>query len=133
MLPEGFCPKITNTMVRRERAIRRLRGHIDIQDTDQGPESQTWWMAATSRIFRAKSDPSSSTSTELQEAQPRATRSQPQPVQLPLRPGHHDGDAEPPGIPTALARERMRELAGFEPDYGEGGQTRCKSMSEACR
>jgi hypothetical protein len=34
MLPEGYCPKITNDMVRRERAIRLLRGRIEIEDDD---------------------------------------------------------------------------------------------------
>ncbi|PKS12825.1 hypothetical protein jhhlp_001037 [Lomentospora prolificans] len=31
MLPRGYCPKITNAMVRRERAMRRLRGTVDVE------------------------------------------------------------------------------------------------------
>ncbi|KUI70695.1 hypothetical protein VM1G_05908 [Cytospora mali] len=34
VLPKGYCPKITNAMVRRERAIRRLRGRVIIEDSD---------------------------------------------------------------------------------------------------
>ncbi|UKZ49035.1 hypothetical protein TrVGV298_003273 [Trichoderma virens] len=30
MLPRGYCPPITNGMVRRERALRKLRGRIDL-------------------------------------------------------------------------------------------------------
>ncbi|RFU74363.1 ring finger domain-containing [Trichoderma arundinaceum] len=30
MLPRGYCPPITNGMVRRERALRRLRGRVDL-------------------------------------------------------------------------------------------------------
>lgn len=31
MLPRGYCPTITNAMVRRERAMRRLRGTVDVE------------------------------------------------------------------------------------------------------
>ncbi|KAL7786400.1 hypothetical protein V8C37DRAFT_392221 [Trichoderma ceciliae] len=30
MLPRGYCPPVTNGMVRRERALRRLRGRVDL-------------------------------------------------------------------------------------------------------
>lgn len=32
MLPRGYSPKITNGMVRRERALRRVRGRVDLDD-----------------------------------------------------------------------------------------------------
>lgn len=32
MLPRGYSPKITNAMVRRERALRRLRGRVDLDE-----------------------------------------------------------------------------------------------------
>ncbi|KAL1901893.1 hypothetical protein Sste5346_001598 [Sporothrix stenoceras] len=32
MLPRGYCPQITNAMVRRERAIRRLRERVTVDD-----------------------------------------------------------------------------------------------------
>jgi hypothetical protein len=126
MLPEGYCPKVTNDMVRRERAIRRLRGHVEVQDDSEGPAAgkpRGRWMATRSRFFGG--GPMSSTSTELKETRPRPRRREPQQVQLQLRP-NRPADGEPQGAPTALARERMRELAGFEPDYGEAGLTRCK-------
>ncbi|WYZ44280.1 hypothetical protein EsH8_VII_000716 [Colletotrichum jinshuiense] len=34
MLPHNYCPKITNGMVRRERAIRRLRERVVLDDSD---------------------------------------------------------------------------------------------------
>jgi hypothetical protein len=34
MLPRGYSPKITNAMVRRERALRRLRGRVDLEDPE---------------------------------------------------------------------------------------------------
>ncbi|RCI12408.1 hypothetical protein L249_0451 [Ophiocordyceps polyrhachis-furcata BCC 54312] len=33
MLPRGYSPKITNGMVRREQAVRRLREHVDLEDS----------------------------------------------------------------------------------------------------
>lgn len=36
MLPRGYCPRITNAMVRRERAIRRLRERVVVDDMDSG-------------------------------------------------------------------------------------------------
>lgn len=34
MLPRGYSPKITNGMVRRERALRRLRGKVDLEELE---------------------------------------------------------------------------------------------------
>ncbi len=132
MLPQGHCPKITNSMVRREYAIRRLRGQIDDQDDGEPPEGggmlQTWWSDTKSRIFgaeKSRAGPMTSTSTELQEAKTRQqTNNLPPPC--PRLEDQQPPDAQ--GEPTALARDRMRELAGFEPDYGESGRTRCKSI-----
>ncbi|KAJ3500403.1 hypothetical protein NM208_g17152 [Fusarium decemcellulare] len=36
MLPRGYSPKITNGMVRRERALRRLRERVDLEDLSEG-------------------------------------------------------------------------------------------------
>ena len=132
MLPEGHCPKVTNTMVRRERAIRRLRGRVDEQDDDEGPDAakpQAWWLAAKGKLFGAGGARlSQSTSTELQETQPTPKKHTPRRVRLEPRPDVQE-EVDPQGAPTPLARERMRELAGFEPDYGEGGSSRCKFRS----
>jgi hypothetical protein len=42
MLAPGYCPKITNGMARRERALRKLRGSIDLDDLDEPMEKRTW-------------------------------------------------------------------------------------------
>ncbi|KAK4153240.1 hypothetical protein C8A00DRAFT_15509 [Chaetomidium leptoderma] len=134
MLAKGYCPKVTNVMVRREHATRRLRGRVDAQEDDSdGPAPpgglQGWWMATKSRLFNGGAgSPMSSTSTELQEAQLKPNKSPPQRVQLQPRPNRQDDSDPQPAAPTALARERMRELAGFEPDYGEGGLTKWQRM-----
>jgi hypothetical protein len=124
MLPEGYCPKITNDMVRRERAIRLLRGRIEIEDDDNegsssGRSHGRW------RLFTGKSV-SSSASTELQETQPRFKKGSLQR----WRPSRSDGNANiaQAAAPSASARERMRELAGVEPDNGEDGMPACKSI-----
>lgn len=135
MLPDGFCPKITNAMVRRERAIRRLRGRVNVivvdDENSTGKGATSWWEGLTNWMpFGTKDNPLSSTSTELQETQPARKKSRPPQVQVQLRRTQDGLDPRPPGSPTAAARERMRQLAGFEPDYGEGRLNRCKLLSE---
>lgn len=130
MLPKGYCPKVTNAMVRRERAIRRLRGRVDAMDDSEGPEDgqpQSWWEATKSRLFGVKSGSVSSTSTELQETQPKPKKPPPQRRRSQARPSRPEEIIDSRGAATALARERMRELAGMEPDDGEAGMTRCTS------
>ncbi|KAL2184465.1 hypothetical protein L209DRAFT_766972 [Thermothelomyces heterothallicus CBS 203.75] len=127
MLPKGYCPKITNAMVRRERAIRRLRGRVEIQDDgeDSTPgDLPGRWMATKSRLFGvARRGTPSSFSTELKDNRPKpetrgSQRSQPQP-----RPDNRPDTDPRGGSPMALARERMRELAGFEPDDEDASLT----------
>ncbi|KAL2165396.1 hypothetical protein VTH06DRAFT_694 [Thermothelomyces fergusii] len=127
VLPRGYCPRITNSMVRRERAIRRLRGRVEIQDDgdDSGPgDPPGRWMATKSRLLGvARRGTPSSLSTELREYRPRpetteSQRGQPQP-----RPDDAPDAGPRGGPPTALARERMRELAGFEPDDEDSSLT----------
>ncbi|KAH6853528.1 hypothetical protein B0I37DRAFT_409690 [Chaetomium sp. MPI-CAGE-AT-0009] len=136
MLPAGYCPKVTNDMVRRESAIRRLRGHVEVQDDSEetaAVKRQGRW-----KLFGGKgSGLMSSTSTELKETKPKPKPKpkpkgkEPQRVQLQLQPNSQanadagaGADAEPQSATTTLARERMRELAGYEPDYGGTGGTR---------
>ncbi|CAP60003.1 uncharacterized protein PODANS_1_3260 [Podospora anserina S mat+] len=151
MLPPGFCPKITNHMVKRERAIRKIRGQVDDHDADNsdGGRSGGWTATFRNKIFHGGS-PTSSTSTELQvrskpvEGQPTISISQPNrpPPQPSSQPSDETAQSSagplqqtppqpipPPALPkpTALARERMRELAGSELDDGEAGSSRCKS------
>ena len=57
MLPLGYSPKITNMMVRRERAIRRLREKVDLADYD--PEmlllEESWFRSWTHRLTHPRS------------------------------------------------------------------------------
>ncbi|KAK4191813.1 hypothetical protein QBC35DRAFT_520493 [Podospora australis] len=130
MLPKGFCPKITNPMVRRERAIRKIRGRLDPEEAESG-KLHGWTSTIKNRIFSGAS-PASSTSTELQVVRgPRPSESRlhqhqqqqrPQSQQEPPQPsGQEQKRSEQQAGPTDLARERMRELAGTELDYGEAG------------
>ncbi|KAK3300149.1 uncharacterized protein B0H64DRAFT_313860 [Chaetomium fimeti] len=135
MLPEGYCPKVTNDMVRRESAIRRLRGHVEVQDDSEETtpvKRQGRWMPTKGRLFGGRGRGlMSSTSTELRETKPKPKPkpkgTEPQRVQLQLRPSRQteaDANAEPQSATSTLARERMRELAGYEPDYGGPSGTR---------
>ncbi|KAK3934058.1 hypothetical protein QBC46DRAFT_400715 [Diplogelasinospora grovesii] len=121
MLPKGYCPKITNAMVRRELAIRRLRDRIIVEDSDNESTSgriQSWGSTIKRRFFNTENTLSSSTATELQpRLRPVETQQQPRPP----RPKQRDcGRASP----SSLARQRMRELAGSVSDSGEGGLKR---------
>ncbi|KAK4228519.1 hypothetical protein QBC38DRAFT_454103 [Podospora fimiseda] len=127
MLPSGFCPKITNGMVRRERAIRQIRGRIDDDMGEQQKQragSHLWRSAFRGRLFAVS--PSSSTSTELQETKA------PSPSQQQLQQSATDGATS--NNNRALARERMREFAGTEldddgrDDTADNGSTRWKRM-----
>ena len=52
MLPRGYSPKITNGMVRRERALRRLRERVDLGDDDDSDDSkETKLKAWGKRLF----------------------------------------------------------------------------------
>lgn len=54
MLPSGYSPKITNGMVRRERAVRRLRERVDFDDysLESGEHKFKDW---GKRLFRSSS------------------------------------------------------------------------------
>lgn len=78
VLPLGYCPeKITNAMVRRERAIRRLRPRVTINDEGMDVAGDGWihrnhdWRSVSHRVFRGRNRQSSrsgpTTSLELQE------------------------------------------------------------------
>jgi len=131
MLPKGHCPQITNAMVRRERAIRRLRDRIDVEDTEDevaGPTRiQIWGNTVKKYILRPRTDDTISTTPTSTELQP---RSRPTTVEKEGTGANQhrieagDDDAE---NPTEAARRRMRELAGSGPDDGEQQLTRCKS------
>lgn len=88
MLPIGYSPSVTNAMVRRERAVRKLRGRVTVDEGDsselqEGPRN--WRSGFTKRkLYRPSKQPA--TITVLQA------------------PERHS--------PTAEARMRMRSLAG---------------------
>jgi len=56
MLPRGWSPKITNGMVRRERALRRLRGRVDLYEASDETE-ETKFKAWGKRIFTSSTTP----------------------------------------------------------------------------
>lgn len=101
MLPRGYCPTITNAMVRRERALRRLRGQIVVEDGPREGGANGWRMNITRKLFR----PSNNASNALQRVPTAQTRS-----------------------PNAETRTRMRSLAGLDMDDNQSwdGRPRCK-------
>ncbi|CAM1504462.1 Fc.00g020530.m01.CDS01 [Cosmosporella sp. VM-42] len=54
MLPRGYSPRITNGMVRRERALRRLRERVDLDDLSL-ESGETKMKAWSKRLFRPSS------------------------------------------------------------------------------
>ncbi|KAG8418746.1 hypothetical protein J3459_012059 [Metarhizium acridum] len=67
MLPKGYSPKITNGMVRRERALRRLRERVDLEELslDSGDTRLKFWGR---KLFGSSSHPNhtSPTKTDVQ-------------------------------------------------------------------
>lgn len=129
MLPKGYCPKITSAMVRRERAVRRLRGRVEVQDVASEEEpKQGWLRGIKDRIFAAGSSGlTASTSTELHKVETRPTKTEPKRIQLQLRPNRPEPFAPSVAAPASLARERMRELAGPSVDDREDSLPLCRS------
>lgn len=107
MLPRGYCPKITNAMVRRERALRKLRGHITVEDGVGEVERNGWRMNITRKLFR----PSINASNAVQRVPSAQARS-----------------------PNAETRTRMRNLAGLDVDDSQSwdGRSRCKCPLSDC-
>ncbi|KHN98915.1 RING finger domain-containing protein [Metarhizium album ARSEF 1941] len=61
MLPRGYSPKVTNGMVRRERALRRLRERVDLEELslESGDTKLKAWgkkLFSTSHTSHAKAD-----------------------------------------------------------------------------
>ncbi|KAK4456644.1 hypothetical protein QBC42DRAFT_351113 [Cladorrhinum samala] len=147
MLPPGFCPKITNGMARRERAIRQIRGRIDddpeireaCAEQEQKQPGKHWKRSLRNKFFPSAGggnlgigpSPTSSTDTELKELPPPAQKTASQ-QRIEPQVGHDGLVTESNGGagPTTLARERMRELAGSEldDDTADDGSTRWKRI-----
>ncbi|KAI1771136.1 hypothetical protein F4818DRAFT_213703 [Hypoxylon cercidicola] len=116
MLPPGYCPKITNSMVRREFGTRRLRSrggaviHVDVERGRQGLSS--WSSNMKKHIWRVSS-PKPDDAVDLQvvslQEQPRAgrpstvgtTRDRMQDLIVPVDETNSD-DGRPPWKRTAL-------------------------------
>lgn len=123
MLPRGYCPKVTNSMVRRERAIRRLRDRVEMdEDLGRGPlkgRIHDWRSSLKKMMLKTTDDPDhSTTSIGLQPQIHTVVLSSPDTRQ----------QSESVRDSRALARERMRELAGSEPDEEDHGLSRWQHM-----
>lgn len=195
MLPRGYCPRITNGMVRRERALRRLRERVVLEDSDEEEGSErkrrNWkdWILRRGEtspvgsdvpmtpVTPVKDSPSSTEATDAtQEAQAQNQRTLDPPQEEPQEEGgagegeeggqqpqapqpattaHHSRrqkrrrkprnlqlraprPGEPPlapqqaegrKSPSALARQRMRTLAGTPFDDPDGRRPICKPLS----
>lgn len=64
MLPRGYSPRITNGMVRRERALSKLRQRVDLEDLSEEGDN-TKMMDWGKRLFRTSSSPSRPASAPL--------------------------------------------------------------------
>ena len=126
MLPQGHCPKITNSMVRQEYALRRLRHNAtaeeDRQESKHDGKIPSFSVAALKHFFRERrigASPfvSEETSTPPPPITPVARRTQPQQYE------------ETRETTATAARERMRELAGAGSQVSNdmARLSRCKS------
>lgn len=112
MLPPGYCPPVTNSMVRRELATRRLRGRVEVDESDDESTHhgrvRSWGSSVKKRLF--------SVTTANPPANP--------PVDIELRPQSktQSGNRETDDAAKATRQQRMRELAGpdIESDDGHG-------------
>ncbi|KAF7537695.1 hypothetical protein G7054_g3500 [Neopestalotiopsis clavispora] len=98
MLPKGYSPKITNGMVRRERATRRLRPRIitSANSKRSHPRLDSWGSTVVKHI---RSLPSSPT--------------QPEPIDIELAERSKD---------PVTTRQRMQDLAGHLDDNSDDGK-----------
>ena len=127
MLPPAYCPPVTNSMVRRERATRRLRGRVEVDD-DGAADSvrpgriHSWGSSVKKRLMLGVAHASSP----------------PPPAQAPppaieLRPRSASRTPGPDEAGDAAAEEsrqrRMRELAGPDIESDDGHAPTCLSPS----
>jgi len=113
MLPKAYCPPITNAMARRERAVRKLRDRIVVDESDAESghgRIRSWGSSVKSRLRSVRR----ASSTPRVYDHPR--------IELQTQPTPQD---RPPEDSAEEARQRrMRELAG--PDIeSDDGKTMC--------
>jgi hypothetical protein len=121
MLPRGYSPRITNGMVRRERALSKLRQRVDLEDFSEEADN-TKMKDWGKRIFRTSTSPSRPSSAPLislklptfmrRPAEPTTTEEQqgvetaPTPsTNLAAQPGEPDTNTQPPA-PAKTPRTR---------------------------
>lgn len=97
MLPPGYSPKITNAMVRRERALRKLRGRVEFDDSsiESGDVKYKSW---GKRFFHSSSSSEESHDIPLEKRQP-SSPDRSSGDQSPNRSGHRSDDSAGGGAP----------------------------------
>lgn len=124
MLQRGYCPRITNAMVRRERAIRRLRDRVEMEEDDASVHHKrrihSWGSSLKKLMLKAHDSTEHSSPSIGLQPQPQHTvvSDSPDSRQQGTSIGHS----------RTLARQRMRELAGSEPDEEDQRLPRCKFL-----
>jgi hypothetical protein len=119
MLPRGYSPKITNGMVRRERALRRLRARVEISPDSPMENGDAKIRIWSKRVFSSSFTSSGTTEVPMTPVKPRPASQDPSlqsPLSLPPEPrdatvasdaGSTPGaaeQAETPPQPVAQAR-----------------------------
>ena len=125
MLPKGYCPAITNAMVRRERAMHRIRERVVVDDNQNknGRDRICSWSSSikkhlTSATDRLSISPSFGTVTEPGIELKRHT---------PLQPGPPTQNPGPVLAASEATRRRMAELAGMDTNEMSDTETSCES------
>jgi len=128
MLPPGYCPPVSNSMVRRELATRRLRGRVEAEDDDDDGFSarhgriHSWGSSVKKRLFSAAH------TVEPGQTPPPQQQSPTPGIELRTRSRGEAGGAENPDEDAETARQRrMRELAGPDIESDDGHAPVCTS------
>jgi hypothetical protein len=121
MLPAGYCPKITNEMVRREFAIRKLRYNTWDED-GSGDVRGRVWISGFAGAFRNGRDHTRTLSAQTVQLDANGVSR-----------GHQRTGSEHvlQELPAVSARERMRMLAGSPlVDHSRTPPGRCEQFQK---
>ncbi|OAA62663.1 ring finger domain protein [Niveomyces insectorum RCEF 264] len=126
MLPKGYCPpNITNAIVRRERAIRRLRERIDVDDPDVEYVSEprrSWSMSVKKRMHGATHRLSLSRSFDTAAGRQAGIE-----LKTLSDSAQRQPNSRQHGLPTSEAtRIRMQQLAGANAGESRTPTPTCK-------
>ncbi|TDZ40284.1 putative RING finger membrane protein [Colletotrichum spinosum] len=121
MLPRNYCPKITNGMVRRERAIRRLRERVVVIESDDEDEEEVKGKSWGKRLFGTDKAASSPMETPMTPVSP--SRS-PQTIDEEAAP-------RPPAPAVTDAPRRSIVQSTLEPTQEEQEETQSSAQSDA--